>query len=350
MKTSNKNVLDLFCGCGGLSSGFLDAGFDVVAGIDNDKKAIDTFLHNHKDSQGFVENLGTLDVNKFIKANISKKIDVIVGGPPCQGFSLSGKRDIDDPRNGYYKPFFEFVSKLKPKVFLLENVPNFISMGEGKYKDTVIELFESIGYTVNYKVLLASEYGVPQNRKRVFFIGVRGKKNNFKFPEPLITKDKLLTTYDAISDLPENSIEDGTKYDSKALTTYQRLMRRSSRKVFNHQITEHNDKTIKIINLVPDGGNYKDLPEKYKETRKVNIAWTRYSSKKPSHTIDTGHRHHFHYNFNRVPTVRENARLQSFSDNFIFLGPKTHQYRHVGNAVPPLLAKVLAKEIKEQIL
>ena len=198
---------------------------------------------------------------------------------------------------------------------------------------------------------MASHYGIPQNRKRVFFIGVKGDKNNFEFPAEEFGKNiPLRTSYDAISDLPEFSMNDGEEYAFPPTGDYQALMRKGSRGVFNHQTTAHNDKTVKIISLVGDGGNYKDLPLQYQNTRRVNIAWTRYSSQKPSYTIDTGHRHHFHYKFNRVPTVRENARLQSFNDNFIFLGSKTHQYKQVGNAVPPLLAKRLGVEIKKQIL
>ena len=119
--------------------------------------------------------------------------------------------------------------------------------------------------------------------------------------------------------------------------------------IHNHELTNHSEKTVDIISLVPDGGNYKDLPTEFQKTRKVNIAWTRLNSKKPSFTIDTGHRHHFHYEFNRVPTVRESARIQSFPDNFIFKGSKTSQYKQVGNAVPPILAKHLAVQLKRYL-
>ena len=344
-------LLDLFCGCGGLSRGFSDSGYFINSGVDNDEKSLKTFLQNHAGANAFFEDLGTIDVQKFIKKNLNSKIDIVIGGPPCQGFSISGKRQIDDPRNGYYRSFLQFVNELQPKVFLMENVPNLISLGNGKYKNLILTLFRNIGYSVKYKVILASEYGVPQNRKRVFFIGIKGEKNDFKFPAAEFGTDKpFRTSREAISDLPKYGLKDGDSYTLSPLNDYQQLMRKKSKSVFNHQETKHNEKTVKIISLVPDGGNFKDLPPRYRRTRKVNIAWTRYSSIKPSYTIDTGHRHHFHYEFNRVPTVRENARLQSFSDDFIFLGPKTHQYKQVGNAVPPLLAKRLASEIKHQIL
>jgi DNA (cytosine-5)-methyltransferase 1 len=123
------------------------------------------------------------------------------------------------------------------------------------------------------------------------------------------------------------------------------MMREDSTKIYNNIGTNHSDKVTKIISLVPEGKNYKSLPKKYRNTRNFNIAWTRYHSSKPSPTIDTGHRHHFHYKYNRVPTVRESARLQSFPDNFLFHGNKSEQYRQVGNAVPPLLAKALGKQL-----
>jgi DNA (cytosine-5)-methyltransferase 1 len=342
-KRTKIKVLDLFSGCGGLSFGFESVGFEIVAGIDNWGDALKTFQENHKNAQTFNLDLGNPDINK-IKKDIGE-IDVVVGGPPCQGFSISGNRDLNDPRNSLYKGFVKIVKAFNPKVFVLENVPNLVSMGEGKIKDEIIKDFEKLGYEVKYKVLLASDYGVPQNRKRVIFVGVRGS-NNFVFPETLFsnTKDKL-TTADAISDLPDKDLEDGTQLTKKPVSKYQEIMRTADSKIYNHKITSHDQKTIDIISLVPDGGNYKDLPEKYKSSRKVNIAWTRFNSKKPSPTIDTGHRHHFHYKYNRVPTVRESARLQSFPDNFIFLGSKTSQYKQVGNAVPPLLAEAIGKNI-----
>jgi DNA (cytosine-5)-methyltransferase 1 len=346
------NVLDLFSGCGGLSKGFQDDGFHVSAGIDFDPIALKTFELNHNGAQSFCEDMGTLDVKKFLKKTNLGKIDVIVGGPPCQGFSISGKRNIDDPRNGYYRSYFKFVDLLSPEVFVMENVPNLISMGKGAYKDQILELFKSLGYTVNFQVLLASNYGVPQNRKRVFFVGTKSKRNNFLFPVATHGENgnDFITTKDAISDLPDTNLVDGSKYLYKPMTKYQRLIRQSSSGVFNHQLTEHSEQTVKIISLVPDGGNFKNLPAKYQSIRNVNIAWTRYASNKPSFTIDTGHRHHFHYEYNRVPTVRESARLQSFPDSFIFTGSKTNQYKHVGNAVPPLLAKIIANNVREQLL
>ena len=341
------SVLDLFCGCGGLSHGFVEAGYEIVAGIDHWQDALDTFAFNHTDSKAIKADLFNILPEQIAHQLETKDINVIIGGPPCQGFSIAGKRLIDDERNQLYKSFVEFVSYFQPKAFIMENVPNIISMGKGAVRDDIIEDFTRLGYIVTYKILLASEYGVPQNRRRAFFVGL---KNGETFEFPLPTTEKLVICEQAISDLPNESICDGEAYPVAAQSDYQRLMRANSKVLHNHQATVHTPKTVEIIAQVPDGGNYKDLPEHLRETRKVNIAWTRFNSQKPSFTIDTGHRHHFHYMYNRVPTVRESARLQSFPDSFIFLKGKTSQYKQVGNAVPPLLAQALAEKLKDYLL
>ena len=340
-------VLDLFSGCGGLSYGFVRAGFDVVAGIDNWRDSLITFERNHPGSKGILMDLGNFDPENLKK--ITGKIDVVVGGPPCQGFSISGKRNPDDPRNGLYASFVKTVKQLQPKAFVLENVPNLVAMSGGKIKDKILKDFSSLGYEVKYKVMLASDYGVPQNRRRVVFVGTLDH-DSFIFPKPtFFDLESKATAGEAISDLPEGSVEDGTENKKKPASDYQAKMRKNTNKIFNHEITNHDQKTIDIIALVPDGGNYKDLPDHLKNTRRVNIAWTRYSSNKPSFTIDTGHRHHFHYKLNRIPTVRESARLQSFPDDFVFMGSKTSQYKQVGNAVPPLMAEQIAKALAKAL-
>ena len=339
------NVLDLFCGCGGLSLGFEEAGYNVLLGIDVWKDALKTYAYNHKNSKTLCADISTLrgeDVEGLVGED---KVDVIIGGPPCQGFSIAGKRIVDDERNKLYKGFVRMVEYFKPHAFVMENVPNILSIGEGIVKDSIMKDFKDLGYNVESKVLIASDYGVPQNRKRAVFVGLR--HGNFDFRIPTVTEK--VTTEAALSDLPEGSIENGSKYPLEISSNYQRTMRANSSCVFNHEVTAHNEQTVKIISLVPDGGNYKDLPKELQETRKVHIAWTRLNSKRPSITIDTGHRHHFHYKWNRVPTVRESARIQSFPDDFIFLCSKTSQYKQVGNAVPPLMAKAIAEQLKKQL-
>lgn len=338
------SAIDLFCGAGGLSLGLEQAGVKIIAGFDNCQDSLSTFTFNHKDSLGI-----ECDLSNPIKG--LKKfsgIDLVIGSPPCQGFSISGKRDPKDIRNNLYKVYIDTLRQLNPKVFLMENVPNLVSMDKGRFKQQIINDLSELGYFIDCQILLASNFGVPQKRKRVFFVGSKDKK--FFMQEPLDNND-FVTCKEAISDLPESSISDGEDYPLEAKSSFQMKLRRNSQNLWNHQVTNHTQKTIDTIALVPDGGNYKDLPKSLQKTRRVNIAWTRYNSTKPSFTIDTGHRHHFHYKFNRVPTVRESARLQSFPDTFIFKGSKTSQYKQVGNAVPPMLAKALMEQMfKEELI
>lgn len=338
------NVIDLFCGCGGLSKGFEDVGFNILLGIDNDQMALKTFELNHKKAKSICADITNITYEKDIKPMIKEeKIDLIIGGPPCQGMSLSGPRKFEDPRNRLYLSYIRLVNEIRPEAFVIENVPGLVSLFNGKIKDNIVKKFSDMGYTVSYNILCAADYGVPQNRKRVVFVGLRDKKFVFKKQY-----EGLITCEMALSDLPPLEDEIGTEeadYYTEIQNEYQKLMRKNSKIVRNHIAAAHSERIKHIISLVPDGGNYKTLPEEYKKTRNFNVAWTRFNSKKPAPTIDTGHRHHFHYKYNRVPTVRESARLQSFPDDFIFLGNKTQQFRQVGNAVPPLMAQKLAQEI-----
>lgn len=342
MTEKRPRVLDLFSGCGGLSYGFEKAGFQVIAGVDNWRDALITYEKNHEGSKAIL-----MDLSDFDPIDLKKRVgnvDVVIGGPPCQGFSISGKRNPDDPRNILYKSFIRVVKEFKPRAFVLENVPNLVSMAGGKIKDAIMDECSELGYHVQYKVLLASDYGVPQNRRRVVFVGTLGDVV-FEYPEQMFSVADRRTTSDALSDLPEGTVPDGTKNTSPVLSAYQEIVRSGIDRIYNHEVSKHSARTKKIVSLVPDGGNYKDLPKEYQSVRKMHIAWTRYNSKKPSLTVDTGHRHHFHYKYNRIPTVRESARLQSFPDDFVFYGSKTSQYRQVGNAVPPLVAEVIGKQL-----
>ena len=342
------NIIDLFCGCGGLSYGFEKAGFDVLIGIDNDAKALETFELNHEGAKSICGDITNISYDGDIKPLIgNKQIDVIIGGPPCQGMSLSGPRKFEDPRNKLYLSYIRLVEEIKPKAFVIENVPGLVGLFGGQIKDSIIEKFTNMGYKIKYKILCAADYGVPQNRRRVVFVGM--KDECFEYPQPT---SKIVTCEMALSDLPKLEHDIGienAEYISKPLNEYQRLMRKNSTNVKNHIAAQHSEKVRKIITLVPDGGNYKDLPDEYRNSRNFHVAWTRFASNKPAPTIDTGHRHHFHYKYNRVPTVRECARLQSFPDDFIFLGNKTQQFRQVGNAVPPLMAQAIAEKLLEYL-
>lgn len=349
-------VVDLFCGAGGLSRGFLDAGFDVVLGVDFDEPSLKTFEANHGDAK--VMKLDLFDhqniqkIKEYLKKN-KIKLDVLVGGPPCQGFSLAGKREENDERNMLYSAMVKTARELKPKIVVLENVPGMLKLYEGKGAKRIIEDFSDLGYKMSAKILYAPDYGVPQIRKRVVFVGILNGINKFEYPIPVVNSDNYITCEDAISDLPslENdydySLDKVRDYMSEPKSEYQKKMRSNSTKVYNHFPTKHAQKTIDNISKIPDGGNYKDLPDKESKKFKYHESLTRYNSKKPSLTIDTGHRTHFHYKYNRIPSVRENARLQSFPDDFIFYGSKQQQYKQVGNAVPPLLGKAVAEKVKE---
>lgn len=342
-------VIELFSGCGGFSCGFGYAGFDTVMAVDNDQPSLDTFLENHKDSIALNLDLSKDSSIKKIVNDLGKnKIDVIIAGPPCQGFSLTGTRLKNDKRNKLFNAVFDLAEKLKPKAVIIENVPGLGAMYGGEAKKRILERYAELGYEVNSKILFAPDYGVPQIRKRIVFVGLLKKYGTYSFPDPEFNEKNYVTTEQAIGDLPSRENEIGEEiddYDKVAKSEYQKSMRKGAKKLYNHVGTNHSPHVVEVISQVPEGGNHKDLPAGVGESRKFNEAWTRYHSKKPSKTIDTGHRNHFHYKFNRVPTVRENARLQSFPDRFVFKGSKTQQNRQVGNAVPPLLAYAVAKQL-----
>lgn len=351
------NFIDLFCGCGGFTQGFKQAGCNPILGVDMWADATTTYKYNFPESNVINEDITKLTSKDLLDktGKTAKEVDIIIGGPPCQGFSISGKRMIDDPRNILYKSFVEMVGKIQPKVFVMENVPGLVSMAKGAVKDAVIEDFSSRGYNVAWKILSSADYGVPQHRRRVFFIGLNKNifgDTFFTFPDASTPEDKL-TCKDAISDLDfisdEVALPDESNYALPPQCEYQKLMREGATTLWNHVATIHNAKTKEIIAMVPDGKNYQCLPKELWETRKVHIAWTRMDSQKPCFTIDTGHNHHFHYRANRVPTARESARIQSFPDTFRFLGIKTSQLKQVGNAVPPLLAEAMARKILEYL-
>lgn len=342
-------IIDLFCGCGGLSLGFESAGFEVAYAIDMWKDAIVTYNHNHKNKVAHCQDIHELE-DGFLK-NLSETEEIVgvIGGPPCQGYSTVGTRDINDPRNHLYLEYCRVVEAVKPKFFLIENVRGLLTLNNGMFKEDIINRFEKLGYNVTYKLINAADYGIPQNRQRVFFVGI--KEKNFEFPKEL---DFKVSTLEALNDLPSlDNLEEHQeiyKYVSNPKNKYQELMRKNSDVIMNHNFTKHTEQTKNIISMVKDGGKISDLPKEYWGVRKYNKAFQRMNSKLPSNTIDTGHRNYFHYKENRVPSVRESARIQSFPDDFIFKGSKTSQYKQVGNAVPPLLAEAIAKQIKIYLL
>ena len=353
MSKGKYNVLDLFCGCGGLSKGFEMAGYNILLGVDFNEPALKTYKHNHQGSKVLCGDLSAPDTFDKIDSLIGgKKIDVIIGGPPCQGFSLTGPRNFDDERNKLYLAMIETVKRYSPKAFMIENVPGMATLYKGEVKEEIIRRFTDMGYTVSCKILCAADYGVPQIRKRLVFIGLKDDKKEFAFPTPTHTPENYISCEDAISDLPslESSLgDDISNYSNNPVTDYQRSMRGKCNVLHNHKAINHKEFVKDTIALVPDGGNYKDLPAGVGASRNFHMAWTRLSSSKPARTVDTGHRNLFHYKWNRCPTVRESARIQSFPDDFVFLGTKGQQDKQVGNAVPCLMAKAVAVQLLDYI-
>jgi DNA (cytosine-5)-methyltransferase 1 len=342
-------VVDLFSGCGGFSYGFENAGFHVVLGVDNDEVALQTFAANHTNSKALALDLHKDEaIDAIIDAVGTNKIDVIIAGPPCQGFSLTGSRQEEDERNKLFYSVFKLAKRLQPKAVIIENVPGLAALYNGQAKKAILEEFKKLDFTSNFQVLYAPEYEVPQIRKRIFFVGLSSELGTFTFPKPILTEDNFNTCKDAIDDLPTLEFDLGKEmdeYDKNPISDYQKRMRNGNKILFNHVGTKHTDHVISVISQVPEGCNHKSLPAGVGDSRRFNEAWTRYHSQKPSKTIDTGHRNHFHYKLHRVPTVRESARLQSFPDCFVFYGNKTKQNKQVGNAVPPLLGYHIAKQL-----
>jgi len=351
------NVIDLFCGCGGLSLGFKLAGYNIVGGIDFNKEAIETFNYNFKNAKGICTDLFKMDNSEIIK-NFGelKNIDVIIGGPPCQGFSSANryKKEEEDDRNRLFFEFVKFVELADPKAIVIENVRGIVTNNNGYAKDRIYEIFQSRGYKVNHQILNSSYYGVPQKRLRNFFVMTKNHEFNF---EKMKKQNSIITVKEALEELYEfdkNTKDEKYIISNKPRTKYQKYLRKDDDTIYNHEIKYPADIVQKRVLCVPQGGNWRDIPENLFDNKRSNrhsSAYKRLNEEDTSVTIDTGNAHsnYFHPKYNRIPTVREAARIQSFYDSFIFKGSRTAQYRQVGNAVPPLLSKAIADALKEII-
>ena len=244
-------VIDLFCGCGGLSKGFADAGYQVLLGVDHDEAALATFRKNFDGAKA--EPIDLYDskfTKKISKAIGQSKVDVIIAGPPCQGFSLTGTRNFDDDRNKLYLAVFAAVKAFKPKAFVIENVKGMKTLYGGGVKDEILKRFRKLGYRIpEPKVLCAADYGVPQVRERLFFVGIRNdiSDTEFNYPNPTHSKKDYVTCEQALSDLPslEGQLgEDIAPYDNKPKSDYQRKMRANAKVLANHTATKHTDLVI----------------------------------------------------------------------------------------------------------
>ena len=347
MAKNKKNLIDLFSGAGGFSLGFELAGFTSVLAIDKWEDAIATYNANREMQVGTTRDICDFSNDEIEELDRANGIAGIIGGPPCQGFSMVGMRDAKDERNNLYLQFVRFVRVIRPAFFILENVRGLLTMSLGFFRDDIIARFSSLGYNVNYKILRASDYGVPQSRDRVFFVGLNARIfGNIYFDFSSILKTHCISTFEALSDLPDlDSGQDPSKYTSSPSNEYQSMMRDGSDVIRNNDLTHHTPQTINIIKRVPDGGNIRDLELAFYNVRNYNAAFKRMNSSRPSHTIDCGHRNYFHYSQNRIPTARESARLQSFPDRYFFTGNKSSQYTQIGNAVPPEMSRRIATSL-----
>lgn len=360
-----RTVIDLFCGAGGLSEGFRQAGFSVLAGNDFNEYAGETFVASHDGAKFLRGPIEDISVRDFLDATGLQvgELDCLIGGPPCQAFSVyNHQRGLHDKRSDLFKEYLRCVEGLKPKWVVMENVTGITSAGGGRAVREILLRLNRLGYTVETSVLRAEEYGVPQERRRIFFVGNRlGIPVHWPAPTHGPGRLPFVTVEDALSDLPElrNGEDPGpVKYRSKPHTSYQKNLRGNSALVYNHAAPRLAHINLERMKHIQQGGSWRDvpfdlLPRGMKRARRCDHT-KRYGRLHPeglSSTILTKCDIHWgafiHPEQDRSLTVREAARLQSFPDWFVFAGPRTEQFVQVGNAVPPLVGENIAQSVLE---
>jgi DNA (cytosine-5)-methyltransferase 1 len=362
------SAVDLFCGAGGLSEGFRQAGFHVLAGQDYDAKAGLTFANTHHEAKFLGGPIQEISASDLLRASGLKRgeLDVLVGGPPCQGYSVyNHQRGASDPRAGLFREYLRILDGLFPKWLVMENVTGITSIAGGAIVGEIQDGMRKLGYRVEMQILKAEQYGVPQERRRVFFIGTR-LDAPIVFPKPTYGGQgrNYVTVWDAISDLPKlknGEKVDGLPYAKPPQNSYQAVLRGDRRIVENHsspRLAEINEQRMRHI---PPGGSWRDIPfdllpagmklasrsdhtKRYGRPRKSDLACTILTK------CDVHWGAYIHPVQDRAFTVREAARLQSFPDSFVFSGSRTEQYIQVGNAVPPFLGKAIAEAVKRSIV
>jgi DNA (cytosine-5)-methyltransferase 1 len=356
-------AMDLFCGAGGLSEGFRQAGFDILVGNDFDKTAGLTFSATHPDSRFFSGPIQDISASDFLSATglVKGELDCLIGGPPCQAFSVyNHQRGMHDLRSHLFREYLRIVDGLSPKWIVMENVRGILSVGGGEAVHSIEAGLNELGYRVEMKILKAEEFGVPQERRRVVFIGTRTDLP-IRFPLPTHGLDKapFTTIQQAISDLPvlENGGTIGpTRYSKKARSSYQSEMRLDASFVLNHSSPKLSAINLERMKHIPQGGSWRNipidlLPEGMKRAKRSDHTkrYGRMTWDGLACTILTKCDVHWgayiHPEQERAISVREAARLQSFPDWFEFKGSMTDQYVQIGNAVPPLLGKNIALAI-----
>ena len=305
-------VVDLFAGAGGISVGLKSAGFNVLTAVELVEVAAETHRLNFPETSVFCGDIGEFEAAEFVDSN---DVQVVAGGPPCQGFSVAGKRDPDDPRNRLFEQFVRVVRETQPDYFVMENVPGILTMSKGKVRDAILEAFTEAGYPgTSIAVLEAADYGVPQLRTRAIFIGNKHGLPN-PFPAPSHTPDNYTAIEDAIGDLP----------------AWDRIPE------WNHEWTKHSEAfTARISQVLPGNSLYDTFADAYKRQYKGF----------PSMTVKENHGgSHIHPELNRCISAREMARLQTFPDDFIFTGGMKKAMWQIGNAVPPVLAEKIGRAL-----
>lgn len=351
-KPSEFKILDLFCGAGGLSWGMdKNPYFKTMVALDFDENAANTFKKNMPYAEVVVGDITDSKIKENI-VTLAKKtgVNMIVGGPPCQGYSMKGKKlGLQDPRNFLFREYLDLVQRLQPDVFVIENVKGLLLSANGWFKDEIVSTIENLGYTVRFGILNAANYGVPQSRERAIFIC--SKHGAIELPEA--TVNSKVTVRDAIGDLAYLESNEGDfqqEYITEPKSDYQIVMRAGSEKLYNHKASNHKQIAIEKLKMIPPEQGKEFLPEELHGKQKFKTTWGRLKWDEVSPTIDTrfdasSNGTNNHPFLHRAITPREAARIQSFDDKFIFYGSKVHVRKQIGNAVPPLLAKAIADKI-----
>lgn len=330
IKRKKITYIDLFAGAGGISQGFDREGFENIFALDYDEDSCETYEQNFPKHTILNKKIEDLSEQEIISLTKNKEIDIVVGGTPCQGFSIAGnigRNFIDDPRNHLFKEFARVVSILNPKFFVIENVARVYNHNKGKTRKEIFELFNKLGYTVDCQLLNSVDFGVSQKRNRIFIIGNRlGFENKF----PSKSGKKVKTVQESIGGL--TPLKSGESSD-----------------IPNHIAMNHTEQMLHKMSFISNGGTREQIPEKMRPKKGDVRKYIKHDKDKPSVCVTGDMRKIFHYSQNRALTVRELARLQSFSDDFVFAGTSISQQQQVGNAVPPLLAQAVAKVIKQQL-